>query len=340
MITMSQNTAYDLHLQLGTAMTPSMAFRPELDFETQKAAIRNKLLEVLAIPEKLTDPIAIVTSSRTDDPRFDEYCFEFESEPNFFIPGHLLLPKGTKKPLPVIICLQGHAPGMFVSLSRDSEGNPKPSKGDRDFAIQAVTRGYAAVVMEQRGFGRLSPKDHPEHGKCEFQAMQALLIGRTMLGQRCYDISRLIDALRAFDLLDLNHIGIMGNSGGGMASFYGAAVEPRISASMPSCSFCSYKEAHLPHYHCACAFLPGILKYMDMPDMAILIAPRPLVIVAGKTDSITNISGVKSGFETVKRIYEKAGAPDKCHLVIGEEGHRFYADQAWPIFAPEFPLNP
>lgn len=55
-------------------------------------------------------------------------------------------------------------------------------------------------------------------------AMQAIMLGRTLLGERCYDISRLIDALSYFSEIDIDKIGIMGNSGGGTTSFYAACI--------------------------------------------------------------------------------------------------------------------
>ena len=69
-----------------------------------------------------------------------------------------------------------------------------------------------------------------------------------------------------------------------------------------------------------------------MGDLACLIAPRPLVVVAGWDDDIFPIEGVEETFERIGQIYGAAGAPDRCRLVIGEGGHRFYADLAWPVF--------
>ena len=69
-----------------------------------------------------------------------------------------------------------------------------------------------------------------------------------------------------------------------------------------------------------------------MGDLAGLIAPRPLVVVAGREDEIFPIRGVEETFETIRQIYRAAGAADRCSLVVGSEGHRFYADLAWPVF--------
>ena len=68
-----------------------------------------------------------------------------------------------------------------------------------------------------------------------------------------------------------------------------------------------------------------------MGDLAGLIAPRYLVIVCGKDDKIFPLHGVQKSYETAKALYQAAGAPDNCKLVVGNEGHRFYADDAWPV---------
>ena len=51
-----------------------------------------------------------------------------------------------------------------------------------------------------------------------------------------------------------------------------------------------------------------------MQDLSALIAPRKLVVIAGEQDLLFPIDGVKRGFETVKRIYEKAGCGNNCSL--------------------------
>jgi pimeloyl-ACP methyl ester carboxylesterase len=67
-----------------------------------------------------------------------------------------------------------------------------------------------------------------------------------------------------------------------------------------------------------------------MYDILGLYAPKPIVIVAGKDDDIFPIDAVEYAFKRLKKIYIAAGAGDNCQLVIGDGGHRFYADDAWP----------
>jgi hypothetical protein len=66
-----------------------------------------------------------------------------------------------------------------------------------------------------------------------------------------------------------------------------------------------------------------------------LFAPRPVVIVAGKKDQIFPIKAVREAFRNLKKIYRAAGAANRCHLVVGSQGHRFYARSAWPKMLAE-----
>ena len=36
-------------------------------------------------------------------------------------------------------------------------------------------------------------------------------------------------------------------------------------------------------------------------------------------------------FARVQEVYRSLGAPERCRQVIGEGGHRFFADAAWPV---------
>ena len=288
------------------------------------------------LPEKV--PLNTRIEREEENELFRETRFVFTSDKNADVPCHLLVPKEGKAPFPVVICLQGHTSGMHISLGRTkSEADEKTIKeGDRDFALQVIREGYAALVMEQRCFGERQDRRPEEHRhsapNCRHASMTALLLGRTMIGERVWDVSRAIDALAEFPEIDTNRVGCMGNSGGGTITYFAACLEPRIRIAMPSCYVCTFRDSIGTIDHCECNYIPGILKYFEMGDLAGLIAPRPLIVVAGREDNIFPIKGVEETFATISEIYAAAGAPGNCRLVVGEEGHRFYADLAWLVF--------
>ena len=328
---------YDLHTSLADADLAARlpySYDPAQPLGPQKKRadrVFRSLLGLDRMPAAQSAPLVVKEFESGEDPRFTEIRFTFESEPGFFVPAHLLLPKAASNgKLPVMICLQGHSTGMHISIGRAKfKGDEETIAGGRDFALQAVARGYIAIAMEQRGLGEL------KHGSgCLLPASQALLLGRTLLGERIYDIGRLIDALEAglSDAADVSRVYLMGNSGGGTATWHAAAIEHRLAGVMPSCAFNLYRKSIFAMDHCICNHIPHILEYMEMPDLAMLSAPTPVVIVCGRDDGIFPLDGVEEGFETVKAVYAAAGVPDACRLVIGPGGHRFYPDEGWPVF--------
>jgi dienelactone hydrolase len=259
----------------------------------------------------------------------------FTAEPGADVACYACLPRDARPPYRFMICLQGHTTGMHLSIgvTREDETKPMPVEGDRDFALGCLRRGYAALCIEQRAFGERREQVQRQRSAlgCFDAAMQALMLGRTLIGERVYDVERALDYLESRGDADLRHIGIMGHSAGGATSLYTAALLPRIAYAMPSGYFCTFRESVMAMHHCEENYLPGLLRQFEMADIAGLIAPRPLVLVAGRHDPSFPITATRRAFRHLQSIYAAAGAANRCRLVVGLEGHRFYADRAWPV---------
>ena len=83
--------------------------------------------------------------------------------------------------------------------------------------------------------------------------------------------------------------------------------------------------------HCACNFVWGMSNYFDMDDLMAMAAPKYFVQVSGIEDPLFPIEFAEKVFEKGKAVYESLGVGDRCTLVKGNGGHRFYADDSWPI---------
>jgi hypothetical protein len=310
------------------AITPSMRWDGSEDFALWQGRARAKLLELLGLPfTQCGEQFQI--EYREDRGTFTETRFRFQSEEGFSVPAHLWVPKGASEPVPLAICLQGHTTGMHISLGRFKHPGGAASIGDDDdFAVRIIKEGYAALAIEQRCFGE---QGGTENGPdCTVSSLAALLIGRTTIGERVWDVQRALDAVeKNFPEIDQNKIICMGNSGGGTTTFFASCVDSRIRYSMPSGYFCSFDDSIGAMHHCACNFIPNIRLFFDMGDLAGLVAPRPIVIVSGSEDPIFPQPGVQKAYKEARRMYAGAGAPDKLVLAIGEGGHRFFADLGW-----------
>ena len=322
-------TAYENAKELLRQQKPALAYDgSELTAWQEKA--REKLRELLGMEKftRVSPDMEIEYETELEDTW--ETRFTFRTEAGYRVPAHLLLPKGVDNP-PVMICLQGHSTGMHISLGRAKfEGDEKTIRGgDRDFCVRALKEGFAAVAMEQRSLGE---SRNPDSWGCQNSSMTNLIMGRTTIGERVWDVSRLIDVLKAefADRMDTDCISLMGNSGGGTATAYAAALEPRLALAMPSCAMCAFTASIGAVAHCTCNYVPHIAEYFDMGDLMAMACPMPFVQVSGVHDTDFLFRGAQDVFAQGKRAYDGIGASDRCVFVRGEEGHRFYADQAWP----------
>jgi hypothetical protein len=323
------------------AIVPSMRYDGKKDVAAWQSEAREKLASLLGHNE-----IAKYAVKPTIEIEYDKYAedldcrdirFRVTTEENVTVPCHLCIPKDAKGKLPVAITMQGHSRGMHISLARlkYSDDAETCNGGDRDFVRRALKEGICAIALEQRCFGengsRVGTEGVPD---CTEVAMRAILLGRTLLGERVWDILRLIDALsedeRFADILDMDKLICLGNSGGGTATIYASALDERIKISVPSCAVCRYADSIGAVRHCECNYVPYIANYFDMGDLCAMVAPRSLVVVNGMLDTDFPISGAKACVEVGREAYKKVGRDAALVHVIGESGHRFYADAAWP----------
>lgn len=320
-------------------MEQSLSYRGG-DFKPWQRRLRAKVRRLLGDMPQQRVPLNVKRLWQRRHPNGFIEKIIFTAEPNCDVPAYVCIPNTSTKPYPFMICLQGHSTGMHNSIAalRDDESTPIEIAGDRDFAIQCMQHGVAALCIEQRSLGERLEKVQAhtsKHSRCHDAFVQALMLGRTLLGERVYDVSRGIDYLASRGDADMRRIGIMGNSAGGTTAVFAAAVLPQISYAMPSCSFCTFRDSKMALYHCCCGYLPNMLKYAEMADVMGLFAPRPVVIVAGENDPIIPLAAVQKSYQKLRSIYRAANAEEHCHLVVGNEGHRFYAEQAWPLMMKE-----
>ncbi len=324
-------TAYEHNKELIQRIVPSMSYNGG-DFQEWREAARKKLSELLGLDklERVSPKFNVEYQTEADG--IIEIRFTYQSEAGYRVPCHLLLPNGSEKP-PLMICLQGHSTGMHISLGRPKfSGDEKSiSEGDRDFCVRAVKEGFAAISLEQRNFGECGGN---ENGPCCYEStMTALLMGRTTVGERVWDILRLIDVIENefADKIDTKNICCMGNSGGGTSTVYASALDDRITLAMVSCAMCTFKDSIGARTHCSCNYVPRISEFFDMNDLMAMAYPKYFIQVSGIEDQSFPLHGAELVFEKGKQVYESLGNGHRCTLVKGNGGHRFYADDAWPI---------
>jgi dienelactone hydrolase len=216
----------------------------------------------------------------------------------------------------------GHYPDDVTAAERIA--------GENNYAQRLAQAGYLVCVVEQRSFGQRRSDDFGRrlYTSCRQQGYWYMMHGRTVLGERCHDAQCAIDYLATRRDITPGVLAATGNSGGGTTSLWLAALDDRVTVCMPSCSLCSFHDSLLSIWHCDCNYVPGILEFAEMGDLAGTIAPRPFRAIAGKDDPLFPLAGVKGQFKTVKRAYELLGAADHCSLAVHDGAHAYNTEMA------------
>lgn len=327
-------TSLEFTQKLIKEIVPKQAYCDMTDHEKWKEEAYDRLEALLGLPlPKCDDCFEIVED--VQEKEFRRLAFMFQTEPGYYQTYTMLVPTGLQQPVPGVICMQGHSSGAHISIGKEKfEGDAQTIAGGRDFALQAVKQGYCAIAVEQRYMGENGQVATGDPSCIKKNAaLPSILIGRNAIGERVWDIHRLIDIIERYltEYIDSSMIVCMGNSGGGTTTFYAACYDERIQIAIPSCAVCTYEDSIGAMFHCSCNYVPNIRTYFNMGDLGCLIAPRLVFVVSGERDPIFPLDGARASVEIMRKAYKKLDAKDNCYHIIGDGGHQFFPEDVWPL---------
>jgi hypothetical protein len=226
-----------------------------------------------------------------------------------------------------VIDLGRNHPAMEDYHRRNYDGRPT--------ATALVRRGYVVISIDAFFFGerRLMMDADLPHGwdrsryslddvrqlnqVCrgkETTLVKALtFVGLTWPGIVFWDDIRTVDYLSSRPEVDARRIGCIGISMGGYRSAYLAALDERIRAACVAGFMSSVRPMAKAHVdsHSWVHYLPGLHRYLDLPDVVSLAAPRALLVQQCSQDGLFPLSGMKESVQKIAAAYVKGGAAEK-----------------------------
>ncbi|MCC7499813.1 MAG: acetylxylan esterase [Bryobacterales bacterium] len=307
--------------------------------ELWQKRLRLKLTELLGGFPVERVPLRPTVLEVRQFPTYRREKFIFESRPGSMVLAYLLTPANRTAPHPTMVCVPGHGRGVDDIVGIDEHGRDRTGKAgyQHDFAIQAVEHGLAAVAIEPMAFG--CRRDAAAIAKglgnsvCQPTAGAALLLGETMIGWRVFDVMRTIDWIETRKELDATRIGCMGISGGGTCTTFSSALEPRIKVAYICGYLNTFHDSIFSLSHCIDNYVPGVLNWAEMYDIASLIAPRPLFVESGERDNIFPIAASRASFGRVQKVYGIFGAASLCQQETFDGPHEFWGRRGLPFCA-------
>jgi dienelactone hydrolase len=298
-----------------------------------RRAFRRALVRELGpMPERV--PLRPEVLERADEGDYLREKVVFDSEQFMSVVAWVLVPKGLKRGerRPGILCAHGHGVG------KDGLVGVADCAYQKNFAITLARRGYVAIAPDWRCFGERTDSDawvrRPSRDGCNVAYLAMGYFGFHMLALQVWDGMRTLDYLSSRKEVDAKRIGCIGCSFGGTMTTYLSALEPRIKASVICCYISTLRDAFtrgLGNF-CGVQYMPGLAKYGDIPEVAMLIAPKPLQVQVGEQDQCFVREDAVPAAKRLKRAYSVAGAGDRFDLDIFPGGHEIDPDRAIAFF--------
>jgi dienelactone hydrolase len=303
------------------------------DWQRWRERFSTELLSLLGKwPERVAPETEVLESVDCGD--YVRERIVFDSERYASVPAYVLVPKGIApgERRPGVLAAHGHGRGKAdITCVCDSDEERQHVRAlNYDYAVQFARRGWVVIAPDWRGFGeRQSPSEWVRAGRdgCNVNYLACGYLGYHLLTLQIWDAIRALDVLCERTEVDASRLGVGGLSFGGTMTTYVAALDERIrvaciSGYLSTVAGDAMGTRGLGNF-CGAQYMPGLLTIGDIPDVAGLIAPRPLIVEMGERDTCFVIDDMRAAYARVERIYRAAGAEDRLCADIHPGAHEW-----------------
>ena len=288
------------------------------DADRRKAMVRQKILQLIGGLPLNSGPVPVKQFGSLAGDGFSVEKLAYESLPGFWVTANVYLPAEGNGPFPAIVIAPGH--GAAGKVEDWSWGGNFARNGIAVLAYDPLGQGERLQYFDPEKKASKIGGPTGEHGEAN---IPPLLIGDDLARYMVNDAMRAVDYLVGRKDIDANRIGAFGCSGGGTATAYFAALDPRVKAAASACFITAFQnllasptgnqdaEQTIPHF---------VEQGFDFADWVELFAPKPYAIVS-TTDDMFPFEGAKKSYEEAKRFYLVYGAGDRIQWLTGPGRH-------------------
>ncbi|GAA3340582.1 alpha/beta hydrolase family protein [Amorphoplanes nipponensis] len=272
----------------------------------------------------------------------------------FNVTGHsrvraiLLVPDGPG-PFPAVLALHDHGARFDIGKEKliepwydDTRRASAQAWAQRYFSGRFIgnelaARGYAVLAVDGLGWG--------DRGGLTYEGQQALAgnlfnLGSSLSGLMAREDVRAAAMLASLPEVDERRIAAVGFSLGGYRAWQVAALSDHIAATVSACWMTGLREMMVAGNNTLrgqSAFFmlhPGLARYLDIPDVAGIAAPRPMMLFDGEADPLFPAEGVAAAYAKMRAVWADRRAQHRLSTRIWPGlGHVFVREMQEEAFA-------
>ena len=319
----------------GAPLRLAQAKHREMDPQAWQKDARDKLTELLALER---DDVSWQSSWQRDIEGLATRRIYLHRREGLDIPITIVEDPSREKAGPPLVIMLGTFSAVHLALGEARlPYDVIRLQNGADIGLQAARQGYTAICVELASLGERRERRYAGGSGTGTAAEAALLFGHCLLGDRVSDLMAVVDWWSAFCAQEQRshaHPWVLGHSAGGTVALFGAAADVRIQGCVASGCVGYMRDTLLTRRNDGGQnTVPGILNWLELDDVAALIAPRPLLAVSAHADHIWPYAGCKAVVDGASLVWEQmdAGALVRTSAADGE--HHFHPDATWPALS-------
>ena len=291
------------------------------DFEKHRPSLRADLFDMLGLkPLPQRTPLKATITGTIEQPGYIIEKLHFQSLPGLYVTANLYLPRPTRanERYPTILYQVGHA------NQHRRDGN-KAANECQQHGSWFATHGYVALVMDTLELSEIAGL---HRGLLSGNRWWWHSTGYSPAGVETWNAIRALDYLATRTEVDMTRIGATGISGGGIGTFWIAAIDDRVKASAPVSGLGDvtfYAGEDGISRHCDCFFFYNRARW-NYTTVAALTCPRPMLFVNSNDDIYFPMGTNERISARLERLYALFGASDLVDAVISVGGHGYRTD--------------
>jgi acetyl esterase/lipase len=165
-------------------------------------------------------------------------------------------------------------------------------------------------------------------------------LGSSLAGLVAREDVRAASMLASLPEVDGRRVAALGFSMGGYRAWQVAALSEHIAATVSAGWMTGLKDMVVPGNNTLrgqSAFYllhPGLSRYLDIPDVAGIAAPRPMMLLGGESDPLLTPAGVRAAYARMREVWDSQGAGDRLSTELWPGlGHVFTREMQDEAFA-------
>lgn len=192
-----------------------------------------------------------------------------------------------------------------------------------------ASKGYVVICTDALLWGERGRKEGSLYASQEALASNLQQMGYSWCGIMTYDDIATVDLLKQIPEVDSTRIGTLGFSMGAHRAWMLSACDDDIKAGAAICwmnvtdELMTLDNNQNKGGSSWSMIVPGLVNYMDIPDVASLACPKPMLFYSGAKDKLFPITGVNKAYDRLNSIWKEQDAGGMISTLISDGPHFF-----------------